>query len=51
MAMSLTLLTAVKGTLDAGPAIHPYAVGAIALVILLAMLVSLLSFGRGRDHS
>jgi len=49
--MSLMLLTAVKGTLSEGPAIHPYVVGAIALGILLAMLLGLLSFGRGRDHS
>ena len=49
--MSLPLLTAAKGPLSEGPAIHPYVVGAIALGILLAMLLSLLSFGRGRDHS
>lgn len=49
--MSLTLLTAVKGTLDEGPAINPYVVGALALAILLAMMLGLLAFGRGRDHS
>ena len=49
--MSLTLFTAVKGTLSEGPAIHPYLVGVIALAILLAMLLGLLTFGRGRDHS
>lgn len=49
--MSLTLLTAVKEPLGEGPVIHPYVVGAIALGILLVMLLGLLSFGRGRDHS
>jgi hypothetical protein len=33
------------------PAIHPYAVGAIALGLLLAMLLFTLAFGKGRPHS
>ena len=33
------------------PAIHPYAVGAIALGVLLLMLLALLTFGGGREHS
>ena len=33
------------------PAIHPYAVGGIALGILLGLLVALLAFGAGREHS
>ena len=33
------------------PAIHPYAVGGIALGILLLMLLALVSFGGGREHS
>ena len=35
----------------ADPAIHPYAVGAIALGSLLVLLLALLSFGKGREHS
>lgn len=31
--------------------IHPYAVGAIALGILLALMAGLLAFGAGREHS
>ena len=31
--------------------IDPYAVGAIALVILTILMLSLLSFGKGREHS
>ncbi len=31
--------------------ITPYAVGGLALLILLGMLVALLSFGKGREHS
>jgi len=33
------------------PAISPYAVGAIALGILLTLLVVLIAFGGGREHS
>ena len=33
------------------PAISPYAVGAIALGILLALLLVLIAFGGGREHS
>ena len=31
--------------------IHPYAIGAIAFGILLALLIAMLSFGKGREHS
>ena len=31
--------------------INPYAVGAIALIILLALLFGLTMFGKGRDHT
>ncbi len=31
--------------------IHPYGIGAIALGILLVLLLILLAFGAGRDHS
>ena len=34
-----------------GAGIAPFAVGGFALFLLLAMLVALLSFGKGRDHS
>ena len=33
------------------PAIHPYAVGAIALGILLVLLFAVVAFGGGREHS
>lgn len=33
------------------PAVSPYIVGAIALGILLLMLIVLVAFGGGRDHS
>ena len=32
-------------------AINPYVVGAISLAILLALMVVLLMFGSGREHS
>jgi hypothetical protein len=34
-----------------GAAISPLLIGAIALGILLALLVALLAFGKGREHA
>ena len=31
--------------------IHPYAVGGIAFAILLVLLLAVVSFGGGREHS
>ena len=31
--------------------INPYVVGAIALAILTVLMLALLSFGKGREHS
>ena len=31
--------------------INPYGVGAIAIVILSVVMLGLLSFGKGREHS
>ena len=46
------LLTAAAETeAHSDPAVHPYVVGAIALGILLALLVGLVVFGGGREHS
>jgi hypothetical protein len=33
------------------PAVHPYVIGALALTILLGLLLALISFGGGREHS
>ena len=50
--MSLSALTALTAqTAQAGPSINPYAVGGIALGLLLALLLALLAFGAGREHS
>lgn len=49
--MSFLSLTTLAAETHAEPAIHPYAVGALAFGILLVMLVALLMFGKGRDHS
>ena len=48
----LTNLAAAEGAeqlRDIG--ISPYAVGGIALVILVVLMMALLSFGKGREHS
>ncbi|MFP5253602.1 MAG: hypothetical protein ACLGH4_07385 [Actinomycetes bacterium] len=54
--MSFTSMTATVAPVLAETAPHesgvnPYLVGAVTLVILLAMLLGLLMFGAGRDHS
>ncbi len=52
LAMSLTSLTIVAAEASRDePAIHPYLVGALAFGILAALLVVLLIFGAGREHS
>ncbi|MEO5653115.1 MAG: hypothetical protein ABIN79_00020 [Marmoricola sp.] len=47
--MSTLLLLPLAAEESAG--LMPYAVGGLALVILLAMLLALMSFGKGREHS
>lgn len=49
--MSLSPLVILASEGGSEPAIHPYAVGAIALGILLAALLILIAFGGGREHS
>ena len=46
-----SLMQAATETHSAEPAISPYWVGAIALGLLLSLLVALLAFGKGREHS
>ena len=49
--MSLTSLTTVAAETHAEPAINPWLIGAVTLAILLALLLGLLAFGKGREHS
>ncbi len=49
--MSLSALSIVAAESTGEPTIHPYVVGAIALAILLGLLLALVSFGGGREHS
>jgi hypothetical protein len=52
LAHMFSILAAAQGaehTRDIG--IDPYAVGAIALAILVILMLGLLSFGKGREHS
>ena len=52
MAMSLTsLIITAAAEHSEEPALNPYLVGAVSLVILLVLLFGLTSFGKGRDHS
>ena len=49
--MSLSALSIVAAESHGEPAVHPYVIGALALTILLGLLVALISFGGGREHS
>lgn len=47
--MILAAAQSAEQTRDLG--ISPYAVGAITLVIFTLLVLALLSFGKGREHS
>ena len=50
--MSLqSLVTLATEAPHSEPLIHPYLIGAGTLVILLVLLVGLMAFGKGREHS
>jgi len=49
--LATSLVMAAEDAQDAGAALSPYAVGGISLGILLVLLVGLLMFGKGREHS
>ena len=49
--LSTVITLAAESSEHGEPAVHPYLVGAIALGILLLMLLALMSFGGGREHS
>jgi acyl dehydratase len=51
LSQTAVLVTRAAEESHGDPAVHPYVVGAIALGILLAMLVALVAFGGGREHS
>ena len=48
----LNTLTVLAAEAEHGdPVVSPYAVGAIALALLLVLLLAVVSFGGGREHS
>ena len=49
--MSLNAMTVLASAAESEPAIHPYVVGGLVLVFLLALLLALVAFGGGREHS
>ncbi|MGA8256409.1 MAG: hypothetical protein WB767_07520 [Nocardioides sp.] len=55
--MSLSLVTHVvlraaeEGAEHGDPAVSPWVIGGITLAILLGMLLALVAFGGGREHS
>jgi preprotein translocase subunit Sec61beta len=46
-----SLITAAEETHTTEAAVSPIAVGGICLAVLLVMLIALLMFGKGREHS
>lgn len=48
--IALLAILSTEGTHES-PGAMPYVVGAVALGILLAMLLGMLAFGKGREHS
>lgn len=56
MAFSDSLVVTLTAVLQAAeesgePAVSPWLVGGIALAILLLLLIGVVAFGGGRDHS
>ena len=50
--MLSTVVTLAAESAEHGePLVHPYVVGVIALALLLALLLAVVSFGGGREHS
>ena len=49
--LSTAITLAAETSEHSEPAVHPYVIGAIALSILLLMLLALVTFGGGREHS
>ncbi len=47
----MSLATAAAQVHSEEPAIDPYVVGGLTLLVLIAMLVGLFAFGKGRDHT
>jgi hypothetical protein len=50
MAHTLTILTAESATGESG-GLNPWAVGIAILLVLLVLLLAVVSFGGGREHS
>jgi hypothetical protein len=49
MSMILAAVEGAEHTRDLG--IHPYTVGVIAVAMFTILMLALLSFGKGREHS
>lgn len=50
MLTAFTVVLAETGA-EGEPLIHPYVVGGIAFGILMFLLLALIAFGAGREHS
>ena len=49
--MLSTLIVMAAEAEPGDPVVSPYVVGGVALVLLLALLAAVVSFGGGREHS
>lgn len=52
MQISATALAVLQAAEEHGePAVHPWIIGGGSLAVLLLMLIAVIAFGGGRDHS
>ncbi len=49
--MSLRSLVTAAAEVHSEPPVNPWLIGVITLALLLALLLGLFSFGKGREHS
>lgn len=47
----MSILSVLPLAAEEGAGAMPYVVGGLALLILLALMAALLTFGKGREHS
>jgi hypothetical protein len=49
--MMSTILVAASESVEEAEAINPFVIGGVALGILVTLLLILLAFGKGREHT
>lgn len=47
----MSMSSIVTASAEHGPDVNPYVVGAVMLAIFVLLILGVLSFGKGREHS